>query len=392
MSDYLTRNKLALAKIQGSVGTEASPTVGSDAIQVRLGMQSSPNFELIETNYVRGGLDNSAPIIGGGYASLTLGSYLKGAGTAGQAPEISPLLRAAGMAETLTAADVTGTAQSGTTGGIVLETGESSSNDAYNYMVIEITDGTGEGQQRIITDYVGSSRTASVYPDWDDAPDNTSVYAIHANARYMPRSSGLELVTLWAYQHATTAGNPSRRCRLMDAACDFRIQLATRGLAGIDFTARGVMPALPDDVSHPGAGTFDSTDPAPFIAAMAYLGGNAVKFGSFDLSLGGQIEQDDNPAALYGYDAAQLVGRQFSGNINPSMVLNSTRDAFSDWLESVSQPLWLYWGPSAGKRVSIYIPELRYTGNTPGDQRGYAVEQLPFRAPALDAGAVITFL
>lgn len=50
--------------------------------------------------------------------------------------------------------------------------------DTYNGKLIRITVGTGAGQARQITDYVGSSRLATVAPGWSVQPDPTSQYAI----------------------------------------------------------------------------------------------------------------------------------------------------------------------------------------------------------------------
>jgi hypothetical protein len=73
----------------------------------------------------------------------------------------------------------TGTAQSGSAAGtIVLDAGASASNDYYNYQVIRITSGTGAGQARWIADYVGSTKTATIYPNWVTTPSNTSVFVI----------------------------------------------------------------------------------------------------------------------------------------------------------------------------------------------------------------------
>lgn len=72
-----------------------------------------------------------------------------------------------------------GTAQSGSTSTMVLESGASTTDDTYNGQVINITAGTGVGQSRAIGVYTGSSLTATVITNWATAPDNTSVYEIY---------------------------------------------------------------------------------------------------------------------------------------------------------------------------------------------------------------------
>lgn len=71
-----------------------------------------------------------------------------------------------------------GTAQDGTSTSITLAAGASSVNDYYNdKTVVHITGGTGWGQQRLITDYVGATQVATV-DTWTITPDNTSTYAL----------------------------------------------------------------------------------------------------------------------------------------------------------------------------------------------------------------------
>ena len=71
-----------------------------------------------------------------------------------------------------------GTAQGGTISSITLKGASSSTDDIYEGMFVEITGGTGAGQSRIIESYVGSTKVATVHPNWDTAPDATSVYEV----------------------------------------------------------------------------------------------------------------------------------------------------------------------------------------------------------------------
>ena len=75
-----------------------------------------------------------------------------------------------------------GTAQSGTASTIQLATGADSNDDYYNFQLVAIVDGVGAGQCRRISDYTGSTRTATVDVNWITNPDNTSKYLIIADA------------------------------------------------------------------------------------------------------------------------------------------------------------------------------------------------------------------
>ena len=72
----------------------------------------------------------------------------------------------------------TGTAQGGSASTIQLAAGETFADDEMNGNVVKVTGGTGAGQARVITDYVGSTDTATVTPNWITNPDATSTYEI----------------------------------------------------------------------------------------------------------------------------------------------------------------------------------------------------------------------
>jgi len=72
----------------------------------------------------------------------------------------------------------TGTAQAGASTTITLDAGAVATDDIYNGASITITSGTGAGQTRIISDYVGSTKVATVSTSWTTTPDNTSVFSV----------------------------------------------------------------------------------------------------------------------------------------------------------------------------------------------------------------------
>jgi hypothetical protein len=71
-----------------------------------------------------------------------------------------------------------GTAQAATANTLTLTTIASAVDNAYQYMTVRITGGTGIYQQRNILSYVGDTKVATVDRDWDVAPVATSDYSI----------------------------------------------------------------------------------------------------------------------------------------------------------------------------------------------------------------------
>ncbi|MEO7716348.1 MAG: hypothetical protein ABIY70_09090 [Capsulimonas sp.] len=112
-------------------------------------------------------LPNAAPAASGGL--LTVGT---GAG------QLNP--NGSGGLSGLTTANF-GTAQTGSSTTLTLAVGASATTDLYKGDYIAITGGTGAGQARTITGYVGGTLVATVSRPWTVTPDSSSVYAVIMN-------------------------------------------------------------------------------------------------------------------------------------------------------------------------------------------------------------------
>jgi hypothetical protein len=73
-----------------------------------------------------------------------------------------------------------GTAQAGGASTITLRAGASATDDLYKGQVVKVYGGTGVGQVRVISGYVGATKVATVDRAWVTQPDNTSTYAVLA--------------------------------------------------------------------------------------------------------------------------------------------------------------------------------------------------------------------
>lgn len=98
-----------------------------------------------------------------------------------------------------------GMAQSGTASTIRLATTASSTDDYYNDACVEIVRGTGAGQVRTITDYTGSTTTATVSPNWTTNPASDSVYVVHARRDGIYTGNGYQDVNVEKIDASATA-------------------------------------------------------------------------------------------------------------------------------------------------------------------------------------------
>lgn len=101
-----------------------------------------------------------------------------------------------------------GTAQAGTSTTITLATDAVPTDDEYNFLDIRIDGGTGAGQDRTISDYVGSTRVATVSVAWTTTPDATSTYKIAHRAVHEINSA--HGASKEAFDHANNVASPTQ--------------------------------------------------------------------------------------------------------------------------------------------------------------------------------------
>jgi hypothetical protein len=387
MSDFRRINRTLLAKVEGTPGTDASPAVGTDAIKVE-DPTYRYDFETDETNEVTGGLDRSSRYTGGGQGGQQFTAIMKGASAGGSAPEVGPLLRGCGLAETLLASDVSDTLQSGSSAtSLVLASGDVTADGLHIGSVIEITSGTYDGEKAVIVGSVASTDTVTVWPALSGSP-STDDYTIHANALYAPASASLETLTLYLYQHSVATGADARLEKVLGAAGTAQLNVPVRRVGRWSFNFSGQLVA-PSDVSDPGAATYDGAAQPVLVNATCYIDSVAAKFSEFSIDFGNEVQLADDPSAAYGYDVAGITRRRISGRINPRMDLVATRNAFSDIAAGTERKLWLTWGTGDGGVISIYIPAARFISAGDADNRGFTHEGLDFDCNGTDTGIYI---
>jgi hypothetical protein len=76
-----------------------------------------------------------------------------------------------------------GTAQAGSVDTITLPSDASSTNDIYNDSSVHISSGAGASQTRLIIDYDGGTKVATISPAWQTSPDSTSRVHVHFSER-----------------------------------------------------------------------------------------------------------------------------------------------------------------------------------------------------------------
>jgi hypothetical protein len=182
---HIFKNETLITNINGSgnsyLDTSAVGMTGSVLSDI-IWTQSADTLivchpDIAPVQFVRGVNDASWTVAAVTFASIP--KYAFSVAVTNPAGTLTPSSVAGKVTLTASEAAETGTAQAGsTTSTIVLAAAASATNDIYNTRYITITGGTGSGQTRVISDYNGATKVATVDVNWSTTPNATSTYSI----------------------------------------------------------------------------------------------------------------------------------------------------------------------------------------------------------------------
>lgn len=95
-------NRLLLAKLEATKGTDSVPVVGTDAIRIKTG-KIVLSQDSVAVNSIKQTMGNLPHLVGKQTVQLDVEVDLKGSGAAGTPPEVADLLLACGLVETIVA-------------------------------------------------------------------------------------------------------------------------------------------------------------------------------------------------------------------------------------------------------------------------------------------------
>jgi len=385
---FLERNRSLGAKVQATDGTPEAIALDTDGIvaeQPRAPLQLGTE----DTNEVSGSRARSNSLATGGGQQITATTIARGAGTAGEVPQDGALFRAAGLAETLLAADITGSAQGGSTSTIQLAAGDAA--NVERGMVMQAQPGGGSAEIRVVTQVDTGTDTLTVYPDWSTAPGTGDSYTIFAQAVYHPVDDGIERITAEMWRHNSVSGEDDRVDRIFDAAANFQFTAPAKGVARWNWTLLGRIDPNSGDAADPGVRPAKPAISAPYQNASVFLGGNIVRPPEFSLDFGGEAVQPDDPTDRFGVGGAFVPDYLTTGRLNPPLSTRAERDAFQQFLDGSTQRLWTNWGPASGRRVSIFLPAIVQMQPEDEQANRFNHEGLPFQASQSDTAFFFAF-
>lgn len=282
MPDRLLRKRFVAVKIQPTPGTDPVPTI-TDVIICGEPKINPQNANFVKRKNYSGAMGSTGSVMTSKNGTLNMPMELVGSGVAATAPQHGKLMRASGCSETILAAAATGTAQAGsTTTTIKLAVGASAVDDAYQGMLIATTGGTGPGQERIIIDYNGTSKVATVNDAWTITPDATTTYSIAPQVAYNPVSTITEQVAAYYNDNGLLH-------KILDIRGNIKFSLVVNDVPTVEFNGIG-LPASRAQTDLTGT---RPTIPKPSAVLTANSGqlhvfGTLYSFKEFTVDMGAQ--------------------------------------------------------------------------------------------------------
>jgi hypothetical protein len=357
-----TDPKVLLLALEAVYGVDQVPAPATDAILIRDEVRA-PALEVFyaERNNAKGyyGRDQQIPV--GTKMTVGFDVEMAGSGAAGTAPKWAKAMRAAGMAEKLLAAAHASVAVAGGASTITLAAAASAVDQAYRPLRIRITSGTGSGQVRIITNYVGATKVATVTPAWTTPPDVTSNYSIDAAAAYSPVSTGHESASIYFYWGGF-----------------LHKLIGARGELGWRFPNMDI-PLFSFDYEGLYGGIVDSAQPYPAIVLTGFqdpLGvnnqntslvsvhGHAAALYNFDGRMGNQLVYRNLPGA----EDMRCNDREPSGSIEFESPTIAVKDLPSIVRAGTLGQISLLHGTVVGNRVAVDGVQAQLTNLREGEQ------------------------
>ncbi len=179
---YVIKNGVVQANINGSGNNYLTTTIGSSIVDDMCWTQSADTLIVVHPDLQPVRITRTSDTAWTA-TTITFDSIPKYAFNINFDTNIGSTLTPSAVSGniTLTASATnhdSGAAQAGTSTTITLKSTSSATDDIYNGMYVTITSGTGAGQIRIIEDYVGSTKVATVTPAWTTTPTSASNYSV----------------------------------------------------------------------------------------------------------------------------------------------------------------------------------------------------------------------
>ena len=246
-------------------------------------------------------------------------------------------------------------------------------------MIITITGGTGSGGVGVITDYVGSTKVATVQKSTATfTPGASSTYSIAANVGYKPVSASFDSASIYF-------NNDGVLHVITGARGTFVLNAEVGEIPTIEFTMTGIYNA-PTDTAAPASTYTNQATPLIFKAgsttAFSILGYSGCLM-SLEFDMANEIIYRE----LVGCDKSVIItNRAVEGTCMIEAPTIAQKDFFTIANDDTTGILTMLHGTTAGNRVTLLAPKVDIGNPSYEDSDGIQMLSLPFAAIPTSAG------
>jgi hypothetical protein len=421
LTTRLTKKALLLAKIETTLGVDASPAT-SDCMEV-----ADPDYridaQILERNYVADDLSPFANIVGRKQATITFTSELKGnglqqSGNVADAPVMMRLMQACGYAISgMTTAsqrigDVTPDhlnsasqptitwAKAGTVVNtkpmmytVTVTTGGASATAKFTVRGNDETyDLTADDAE---TGAITSGTTAialgtsgaTITPTWTGTLLVGSVYHVvvmPVGLKLKPISTGQPTLTIYLYMdgvlHVMTA-----------ARGNAKITAEAGNFAKIEFTFQGNFVAAADAVA-PSNPPYDTTLPQQVeLSNLTWNNQRDLVAQQWTFDQGNTLTPRPDVNANEGVKGVRITARQPVGGFNPEATLEADYPFWADIEQGRVTTFFVKVGQVVGNTVAVWMPKVQMTAMPYGDRDGIRIYDVSFRATRFNGDDEVCF-
>lgn len=378
---FLTRMKYAAGGVVSPIGDATAMTPFRLAeIAFKAVTATSANNEL------RGTTQAAPDEAEETYAQVTASRRYAGSGVAGGVAGDDALLRACQMAPT----DITGVASTIATyvnvGGLATLTWASTpATTMVPGVVVTISAGAGAGQRRVVTDWDGVAKKATLAAPLDLMPDGSSRYDVPAGRLYVASPAHEGRIDIDVRKRNKKDAAKSTLSSLRRGMGTYQLSFAPGKAAEFAYTFRGILPTLPETSAwvEPVMPAQAKTA-AKLLGAEVWFGGRpANKMYSLKYDHAATIDQAPDAAEELGFDEADCNEHKSSAAFVYEMAALSDDDPLRDFFAGAEKHLSVIMGdPGNGLAFAGWA-----TNQAPDeqDQRGRIANMVNLRFAREDA-------
>ena len=369
----LRRKRQLAAKIESVEGI-AETFSNQDAKLLIVDPKFNPDFKLFERNPVQANLSKMGKLTGTRSAGITFQLEMRGSGTASTAPEWSKLIEACGFEKNalrqLTIGTITGGAfthgetitqdVTGASGRVVIDTADGMT----TLFFVDLATGTWDDENTVTGGTSGASATPASLED--------------SGIEWKPLSDDPATVSMGLFTDGLKRSIKGARGKV-------KFSLKSGEPAMIDFEFQGVFTdvvnaSMLTGVSH------ETSLPPVFLDAQMSIDDYAAIVSSIELNCENTLSPRESVNDANGILSYRITERNFTGSIDPEMVLTDTIDFFDLFANNTSRKLDFTLGSQSGNKFRFYIPKLTISDLSDDDRDGIDVAGLGFDLIAHNQG------